>query len=440
MDWTDLILFPLFYLVVTIVFSRVSNKISSPLDRKYFNWALHAKIWGGIALASVYQFYYGKGDTFHFYHDSSFLYELFWEDPSLALKAVVFKLRDLSPDYSKFRMYFPSDQASLVVIRLAFILGLFCFNSYTVIATVFTLISFCGIWLIYRVFRELVGGIDKKMALAILFFPSVVFWGSGFMKDPITVGVLGIFFYCFYTLFIKGKVRFKYLLFLLISLIVLKTLKVYVLYSFLPACGVWIYIEYKSKIKNKALRFFSIPFLLAFIGGMGYLVLNKVQAEGRYSLENVASSAVLISDYLYNVSTRDGGSAFTLSTTFDGSITSGLKVAPEALMVAYFRPFLWEARNPLMLVSGIENTYILFLFLQAVLLLISKKKINKLTRNSGLLYTAIVFSVILGVGITISTANLGSLSRYRIPFLPFLICALFLIIESRKNRQNELYD
>jgi hypothetical protein len=45
----------------------------------------------------------------------------------------------------------------------------------------------------------------REIAIATLFVPSVFFWGTGVMKDPLCIGALGYLTYSSYQLFLKRK-------------------------------------------------------------------------------------------------------------------------------------------------------------------------------------------------------------------------------------------
>jgi hypothetical protein len=122
---------------------------------------------------------------------------------------------------------------------------------------------------------------------------------------------------------------------------------------------------------------------------------------------------------------------------FDESFTSVFKKAPEAIITGLFRPFLWEANNPVMLISGIEN----FLFLISTLYLglhIGPFRLVRLITKDPLLFFSFTFALIFAFSVGLSTANYGALVRYRIPALPLFINGLILIFhfykEERKNK------
>jgi len=407
--------------------------------RKYFLITIHIKILGAVFLGVIYYFYYSGGDTVNFYDDSTYLYNYFWHEPSKAIQCIYLNLKKIFPNRNFLVNFRFHDTSSYMVVRTSFIFSLLSFNTYSIIACYFAILSFIGIWCIYITFRKIVNdnSLDQKLAIAILFLPSLVFWGSGLIKDSLNISALGILFYSFYHLFIERKYKLKYVIFMIISIMILKALKIYILYSFLPALAILLFVEYRKKVHNKSLRLLITPALLSFIVACIYLVMTNVQAEGRYSFENLSRSAIIISDYLYRQSIDQSGSAFKLSTTFDGSLLSIIKLMPEALSTVLFRPTLLEARNPLMLISALENTFLLYLTFRALRLSLKKTKNKRLIKHNGIIYACLAFTMILGLGTTIATANLGSLSRYRVPFLPFFICALFIIIEKSKKRIKE---
>ncbi|HKZ36044.1 MAG TPA: hypothetical protein VJ184_00235, partial [Chryseolinea sp.] len=97
-----------------------------------------------------------------------------------------------------------------------------------------------------------------------------------------------------------------------------------------------------------------------------------------------------------------------------------LKNVPLALFSGLFRPFITEAHNPLQLISAIENLILLFLLGGA---LSGIKKIIT-TRYRMLLFSIAMYSIALCIFLALSTPNFGTLSRYRVGFLPFLVFLL----------------
>ena len=100
-----------------------------------------------------------------------------------------------------------------------------------------------------------------------------------------------------------------------------------------------------------------------------------------------------------------------------------LSETPQALTAGLFRPFLWEARTPFMLLSGVENFFLLVLSL----LVLFKMRLNlfRVFIDDAFLLSLALFVVAFGFFIGLTIANFGALVRYRIILLPFLVIILF---------------
>ncbi|MDB5251193.1 MAG: hypothetical protein JWP27_362, partial [Flaviaesturariibacter sp.] len=110
-----------------------------------------------------------------------------------------------------------------------------------------------------------------------------------------------------------------------------------------------------------------------------------------------------------------------------------LSKLPAAVNVTLFRPYLWESRKVIQILSALEAT----LFMLATLYVIRKRGIKNffgaLVSDPNLLFF-IVFTLIFAFAVGISTGNFGSLSRYKIPCLPFY-AAMLIIMNNRAEKQ-----
>ena len=109
-----------------------------------------------------------------------------------------------------------------------------------------------------------------------------------------------------------------------------------------------------------------------------------------------------------------------------------LSKAPAAITAGLFRPFLWEVRNIVMLLSGIEGAILMFLTFR----ILWKMRVFGIARyfaKNHLLVFALIFSLFFAFSVGISTSNFGSLVRYRIPVLPFFVGSLFILEYFRKR-------
>jgi hypothetical protein len=94
--------------------------------------------------------------------------------------------------------------------------------------------------------------------------------------------------------------------------------------------------------------------------------------------------------------------------------------SPKAFLSGMFRPFLWEGNSVLKFFSSIENLILLVLCVSQV----AKLKGIREGKYQLITFAVLIYSVLLCVFLALSSPNLGTLVRYRIGFLPFLVFVL----------------
>src|SRR5690349_2439548 len=88
------------------------------------------------------------------------------------------------------------DEKALFVARLIVPLYFLSFQSFIIMSMVLSFICYSGIWKLFMLFNDYFPKLQKQFAISFLFIPSVVFWGSGLLKDSITLSAVG--WYTFY--------------------------------------------------------------------------------------------------------------------------------------------------------------------------------------------------------------------------------------------------
>ena len=104
-------------------------------------------------------------------------------------------------------------------------------------------------------------------------------------------------------------------------------------------------------------------------------------------------------------------------------LSSILKNAPNAFMVTLLRPHLLEAHNSMMLLSALENAFILILLIINIYFLVVGKR--NATPIPPLIFLAVFFVIITFCLIGLVTPVLGAVVRYKVAALPFLLILLF---------------
>jgi hypothetical protein len=200
--------------------------------------------------------------------------------------------------------------------------------------------------------------------------------------------------------------------------------------TFLPAVIVWIFLSNLESVRSLMARILMFPAVLIVAGLLGYYaILKSGQENEKYALDSIANTAKVTAYDIRYWTGRDAGSGYTLGE-LDGTFLSMLRLAPQAINVSLFRPYLWEVRNPLMLLSAFESLFVLFICVY--ILFRNNIRIFQAFRNPDVLFT-MMFSITFAFAVGVSTFNFGSLARYKIPLLPFFLIALVIILHTSNN-------
>jgi hypothetical protein len=215
------------------------------------------------------------------------------------------------------------------------------------------------------------------------------------------------------------------------------SIKIYILLTFLPAIILWAFTKYLVAVKSFMFKILLLPFAVSLVIVTGYYAIQKVaEDDPRYNLDKIAETAKITAyDIRYGWGARTGeGSGYTLGQ-LDGSLGSMIRLAPQAINVSLFRPYLWEVRNPFMLLSALEG--LLLLGLTFYVLIKARTSIFRYWTQPEVLF-CLMFSLVFAFSVGVSTYNFGTLSRYKIPLIPYYLIGIGLIhYYSNKERKLE---
>jgi hypothetical protein len=160
---------------------------------------------------------------------------------------------------------------------------------------------------------------------------------------------------------------------------------------------------------------------LVALCALGVSAVSKV--ESRLSLEALPET---ISQNSKGYADVEAGSTETGVVT-DASVGALVKAWPQTVLLTLYRPFLWEARSMLMLLAALENLVLLVFTVRALGQLLTTPQALARAFRSPMWLMCVLFVALFSLGVGASTPNLGSISRYRVPALPFLMAALIIV-------------
>ncbi len=388
------------------------------LQFKAFNpWVtlllFNTKFVAGLAVWGIYTFYYGdlqNNDIHKFYNDALVLNQLGREHPVSYLKLftgaadeqAVQSIQQMKNWYRNFDSAPVNENQT--IIRLLSVFVFFTGNVYFAHILIMCFISMMGFVLLTNTVLHHHSSL-AIVALPVLFLPSVLFWMSGVLKEPLLILGIG--------LFVQAVIQFRYTLWSFIKLVFASTLiiyiKFYVLICLLPAGAAYIWA---ARSGFSPLKYFGVYAALIMA------VLSLSVLVPRFSplpmLAQKQKHAIKEAEYF------NAGSRIAIPEIH--TWTDMLKAAPVGLMNTMFRPFPTEARNIMMLLSSTENVFIL----AYVIVCISSYKVK-----SHVAWNIVVFLMTACAGyfvlIGVSTPVIGNLVRYKAPMLPLALFAITLI-------------
>lgn len=433
MGLQDLIVTPIYLLIFYAIAIVGIKKFSSKKNRKFFLPALTLKFVGAIFLGIVYQFYYQGGDTFNYWtYGSAYIWEAFIDSPINGLSMIFGDITD--PEYYEYysKIWLKRSESSVFIVRLAAFFDLLTLHTYSATALFFGLISFCGSWAFFESLTNVLDANRKYIAAVIFIVPSIIFWGSGILKDSITLGALGLVIASLIRLIeLKNRSLYNLLALVLASFVIYK-IKVYVLICLFPAVFLWIYLKNMQRIRSVATRVLIAPVFLIVFGATAFLSTQAISEENsRYSLENIPQLSMITAYDIGFWTGKDAGSGYTLGE-LDGTWQTMISLAPAAINVSLFRPYVWEVSSLFMLLTALESLILFVLTIRAVIF-----RFQKLRRVifRPIVAFFVTYSLAFAFAVGVSTFNFGTLARYRIPILPFF--GVVLVIANTNSIRQE---
>ncbi|MDP3238413.1 MAG: hypothetical protein Q8N26_36805 [Myxococcales bacterium] len=384
-----------------------------------------------IGLILIYTLYYTEGGDMISYHRFSvpIAGALRYDFESIAPEVLnlLFQREQHLPYEIVGESSTGSMQATAVV--LSFLLG----DSIYASALLITVGSYVSKVLVYRAFRTAVPERSRRLLLlALMLSPSGVMWTSGLLKEPMVMVFIGPL-----VLSLRWLLEGRRLALATVMAVgaggAISLFKPYVLIALVMASGVW--IAWARVIRDRG----AIVLKPGYLGVSALVVFVSFAGATKFfpklTLDSVGESMA----YQRRVAGEiEGGSNFSIEgpgierdSTQNLSLASQLGLAPLALITSLFRPFLFEARKAMQLLNSLEMTWLLVLFFQAFWGSGFRRGVAFVTQQPVLMF-CFAFVLVLALGTGLSTSNLGALSRYRAPMMPFF---LFLLLAVRAEQR-----
>jgi hypothetical protein len=403
-------------LIFGYLIASICLRTCSPSERSLLWVSFGAHQVSAVLMVIVTSVVYGWGDLLGYHRMGMFLAEKLRGDfLGLGPRLLMVLLQQAEP-LPLPGMVNLSNTGSMQA--LSGFLCLVCSDSVYGVCLLIASMSFVAKLAIYRSLKaELPGCSERALLVACVLVPSAVFWSSGLLKEPIAcIGlaamVHGAHSIIRYARYVTGVLS------LAIGSTIAALFKAYLLPSFGIGAGLFLL----SRALFASGRVLKPGYLaLAVAIAIGSIVVTGA-AFPRFAAETFFDEAQAAQ---VTGERTEGGSNYSLG---GGSL---MRQVPLALATVLYRPLLFEASNILVALNAVEMSAAIWL----TLLVLSRRRLaqilGEVARTPALCF-CVGFVLTLAIGVGLTTTNLGTLSRYRVPFIPFY-ATLFVALAVRRS-------
>jgi hypothetical protein len=423
--------------LLIVVLRYLQKQQTDPLLYQSYYYLLSLKATAGMLVGILYFNYYREGDTLVYWKDLELLSEYFYKD-AIGYIDYLFSGSRLAGEWPELETAL--QPRAWIFIKLISPFYILSGNNYWILAVYLSLFAFAGFWVLADTLVKQYRINSWVLLLAFFVYPSFVFWSSGVMKESLIMGVMGFLISFLLNLFsgTTFRIMLRVVLIALLSWILLDIKFYYfaVLYAVL----------FPYVVTKKAMAYF--PFLQQNKAGrigtmLGLMLLIALLVSTAHPLLNI--QRVLEAVYLNYEATHvlSGGKNSFVFEGLSAAPESFLPHAPQALAYGLFGPYLWHCKNTISLLSGIENTWLLTLFVTAVVYAMKTNAFRKIDLEATAI---IVYVAVLAMLMAFASPNWGTLVRYKVGFLPFLLLLLLhqhpwtAYIEQKLKRWTQSFD
>lgn len=426
LTFVDIFITLLWLGILALIVNNQASKLENQELKPFYLRNFYFKVFYGITFTLVYLVVYDGGDTKAYWDGAVCLNKLFFQSPSLYLDAI----SSLPSDENRLIHFkaetgFPPvwiyrESQGWFVCQITSIISLFSFRSFFATVVIFSFFVSRATWKIFELVTRLNLHTVRIAAWCVLYIPSVGFWCSGIAKDTIIyISILNILFFSLDILVLKNKIKFKHVLGLIFFVFLMSQIRSFALAAtFAPlvaAFGTRITNRYSTNLFAK----FAFRIVFLSVGAIGFIGVFSSSVVEDLALE----ASVVQNDFKNNETYK--GKKYDIGVV-DGTPTGMIQAFPISVFYGIYKPFIYEALSPTLILNGIESLVLVLMTLNFFFVGNVFKKITRIRSNEFLVF-AFVFVILIGFMAGYTSVLYGVLVRIRAPLLPFL----FLIFTTK---------
>jgi len=398
------ILFIFYFLLLLMALNALIKKKQINLSFRTITFIYAYKVLLGCIYGYIFLKFYRGDDTWMYHRESLLQYEKLIHHPMDFVKDFLpYSAFSASHDFWEGMQFYIQDLEFWTMSKLLALFDIFSRGNYYVNVLFFDFIAIIGLLLLYKLLFSFFQ--NKKIVLiAILFFlPLTTFWLSGIRAEGLLLLYIAIILYYSNKQF-NNQRKNVYLIYILFGLVGCLILRAQLLIVLMPA---FFCLTISWKNPKKAIYYFSAIYILCVAIFFGSLFISPQK--------NLSMPVIKRQQEFFRL---HGNTSFKLDS-LQPSPASFVKILPQAFSNTFLRPFIWEAKGFLQMLTALD--IILFWILLLIIVFFHEKKWKETLRNPLILFLGF-FSITQIILIGYIVPFPGAIVRYK------SIAELFLFI------------
>jgi len=356
---------------------------------------------GGWLFGLAYKYFLGGGDTWSYFNSANILADLVANDVLTYLGIVIGG--DI-PESLLSVVGYTEQPRALLMVRITSIPNALTGGDYWLTSAYFSLFAFFGQWKLAQNVANTYDKSNSAALVAFVFYPSLVFWGSGLSKEAVFLGGFGWLVSWYWPYFEKSGVTIYRLLLTLLLVVVLGQLKYYYMAVLIPILTTTLLIN------RFASNLVGLKFVITWLLCMFILIFSVSWIHPNLRFDQVAS--VIQENANLLISKSESPITYV---DHNQPLVWMIVNYPKAVITGLLRPNIGDWGKLAQNLAVMEN------ILLALLLMV--RFIPPVWKPSTLKHTlpCLIYILLLSGLLALATPNFGTLVRYKISFLPILV-------------------
>jgi hypothetical protein len=400
-------LFIFYFIVLLIALNALAIKKKMGVSFRELIAIYAYKVLLGCLYGYIFFKFYKGDDTWAYHRESLSEYQKLIHHPIDFMKDFLPHAGlSLSNNFWPGLQFYIMDLEYWMMLKLLAVFNIFSRGNYYINVLFFDFIAVIGLLLLYKLLCSYFPGKKKVLVIVLFFLPLATFWLSGIRAEGllllfITIAVNYASKWC------NSQKKIIYFIYTMLGLAGCGIFRSQLLIVFIPALFCMILSWQKPK---RAIFYFSSVYIF-LIGIFFASMLISPQ-------KNLSTPVINRQREFF----RLHGTSYKLDS-LQPSFKSFIKVLPQSFSNTFLRPYLWEAKGLLQLLTAVD--VVLFWAVLLFAILFHEKKWKEILQ-SPLFLLLVFFSVsqIIFIGYVVPFP--GAIVRYKsIPGLFLFICLIF---------------